>query len=644
MKLCLPLFALIILTSAFAANPGNFEENTGNAVIEFESAANAEKSILKTAPLYNNKKLAVSARWDDTNPKHLNMAETMKKGGWKGTFYLVNPHDGYYRRIVPCLLKNGCGIGSHTMTHASLPNLNSNDMFRECMESRIRLEANTDTPVLGLVTPGVVMSLWISGDRKSSSLLGEALQRCGYIGGAEFTRTPEKTYGLSADTWFGGRIVCPGDRGTTMEKFSSAFEKAVAEELKKTEPLPVVIGVHVWMKDDNFPVYESCFRKYAGNPDWWYCEMNEYQAYRYRAANAEIKPGAKNGNSKTFRITLIRPREFSTKLPVTFVSSEKMKSVTINGVRIPVSADGKTFHWNGDGRTVKKIGMTENGAESAKFPGIKAKLSIDKSANKLNLELENGSQKELSDLTVVLHLPMRWKQGNTRFKLDKLAVGEKKNIIHEMGARHSEYEFNKGELFFTARIDFLSSGESGRLYAIYRIQQPFRPGNTPHDNARLLGPLPETPDTLAFLKKSSIAGTSLNDFGTKINEKWVQPEANPRSIPVQVSLSVKTSEWKKEAKAVNKAHKDTLRAVAMDISAPETGEYRLFSRRDMKYIFLNGESVTPAYAIKVRLKKGISRFIVVFPKNTPREAVLSTAKPDADLRNAFLETLPLTPR
>ena len=126
-------FICAILEVAFSAlgtNPGDYEEFQDEIRLEFHTPDAARKAELAITPLYGDKKLAVSARWDDNSGKHVTMSERMKNAGWKGTFYLTNPDAGYCRNVLSKVLDNGCGIGSHSMTHASLPALNPNDMFQ----------------------------------------------------------------------------------------------------------------------------------------------------------------------------------------------------------------------------------------------------------------------------------------------------------------------------------------------------------------------------------------------------------------------------------------------------------------------------------------------------------------------------------
>lgn len=636
MNFKLPCVAAILsgALSAFGTNPGAYEEFQDELKLEFHSPEAARKAELTTAPLYGDKKLAVSARWDDNSGAHVAMAERMRDAGWKGTFYLNKLDEKYRLAVLPKLLDNGCGIGSHSMTHPMLPALNPNDMFQEVLENRIRLEAAADRPVLSFVTPGGSMSLWIPGDQLTTPLLGEALRRGGFIGGPDFG--PPRSYGLPSQAWQGGRVIQPGDSATE-ERFDTVMNDALAKERAERTLLPITVGVHTQqITPKALDVYRDKYRQYGGTPDWWYCEFNEYAAYRYRALHAKIEALEPEGAARAFRVSMIRPREFSTTLPLTFRCSEAIKAASHGGRPLTISPDGHCFDWNGKDGPAAKIDVVENNPESAEFPGIKAALAFAKDANRLTLTLENNSARELSDLTVVFHLPMLWKNGDARFRLEKLPMSGKKTFACDLGEINPEPEFREGVLFFAARVDFRLARQNGRLYAVTRSEQKYSPGDTPRDKALLLGPLPEDERLVASLQALSLPEKKLEDVGTSINEKWISPYRNPRGTAIIVPLFSRDPAWELRRKEIEKEHPKTLTALALDVDAPAGGVYHLRARKDMVHLFLNGNPLLPSYNAGLAMNKGKNRLVVLYPRGAFPIQSLGITITEGQVRHQFL--------
>ena len=132
-------------------NPLGFPEYLQTITVKYASAEAAEKAKLTFPLLPEEQEIAFSTRWDDVNYRHLKMAQLLKKHGMKGTFFLTLPDAKYYRNIGEKLLENGCAIGSHTISHPSLPTLIPNEAFRQMMLIRPELESNLNTCVVAFV-------------------------------------------------------------------------------------------------------------------------------------------------------------------------------------------------------------------------------------------------------------------------------------------------------------------------------------------------------------------------------------------------------------------------------------------------------------------------------------------------------------
>ena len=120
--------------------------------VTFKTPEEARKAELKKLELPGGKKLAFSTRWDDTNNRHLKMAQTLAAQGYKGTFYLYDFLNEQSDRTVPAeILKLGSSLGSHTVDHQDLPGLLPAGIFYQILEQRIREEAAYDTCVTAFV-------------------------------------------------------------------------------------------------------------------------------------------------------------------------------------------------------------------------------------------------------------------------------------------------------------------------------------------------------------------------------------------------------------------------------------------------------------------------------------------------------------
>jgi peptidoglycan/xylan/chitin deacetylase (PgdA/CDA1 family) len=101
-------------------------------------------------------RIVVTTSWDDGHPLDLRTAALLSTHGLKGTFYVPV---AYSRRPVlelaqlRDLLGMGMEIGSHTLTHPVLPQLNEEAIFRELEGSRKRLEDMLGQPITSLCYP-----------------------------------------------------------------------------------------------------------------------------------------------------------------------------------------------------------------------------------------------------------------------------------------------------------------------------------------------------------------------------------------------------------------------------------------------------------------------------------------------------------
>jgi len=150
--------------------------------IELEFNSEAEKADISIAPLFNGKKWAFSARWDDNNLQNLKMHDLMKKYGYKGTFYLYSdkrfPGGRFGEEYARKLIYGGFSIGGHSMTHPPFTQITRNGMFYEALAIKIERETDTNIPVISFAFPGGDYTSQF--DTEAHAHIGEALKRSGY--------------------------------------------------------------------------------------------------------------------------------------------------------------------------------------------------------------------------------------------------------------------------------------------------------------------------------------------------------------------------------------------------------------------------------------------------------------------------------
>ena len=204
-----------------------------------EAAAAAE---LKFLELPEGKKVAFSARWDDSSDRHLLMRELMKKHGYKATFYL---HDTgrkeFWEKVFPALIADGFTVGDHTWGHRELPQLTPRGIHYEILGWKIRLEQRSNQPVTAFVLPyGKFNSRFFQG---VPELIGCSLHRAGILGGPDFSPEIHRHYGLKENEFFGSLLVRPGDLNTRPEKFDADVERHLKAAAGK--PVPGFLACHI---------------------------------------------------------------------------------------------------------------------------------------------------------------------------------------------------------------------------------------------------------------------------------------------------------------------------------------------------------------------------------------------------------------
>lgn len=454
-----------------AENPLGMRTYTQTVELTYPDAAAAGSAALTAAPLPYGKKLAVSCRWDDTNPSHVRMHDLMVKHGFRGTFYLcdLNASSGksWFKGYLEKLREGGCTVGAHGMKHANLRDLAAKDpngVFRELGASRAQLEAAIDAPVN---THAFAYGAYSKkGEPAIGRTIADTYTRCGFTHDT-YSGFPVSTQGLrQSDISSEGRIQ-PGDRDTKAEKFAEHVAKGIANEKAMKVNPNLTVGVHTWQKGRDWEELEAGFAQHAGRPDWWYCTNNEYGAYRYEFHHARIEKVSTQGNKVVWKITRMVPAELGSSVPL-FLESPGATAATVDGRTVKLAQPGVlALEHSPEQRIPEQISWLSNPenradfAAPAKLAGVSAGLWFDAGSGALMLKLDNRSGAVLKNPALTVRLPLAWSPGVLRRQLEDLPAGVR-TIRIDLPARRAEL----GERpFFWCELDYDGPSGRGRIHA-----------------------------------------------------------------------------------------------------------------------------------------------------------------------------------
>lgn len=622
-------------------NPLGFPEYLQTITVKYASAEAAEKAKLTFPLLPEEQEIAFSTRWDDVNYRHLKMAQLLKKHGMKGTFFLTLPDAKYYRNIGEKLLENGCAIGSHTISHPSLPTLIPNEAFRQMMLIRPELESNLNTCVVAFVLPGCALGSRI--ENQTALTVGQTIQRCGYLSNPEFWNNNEKRYGLKPGTCFATNLFDANDRNPTMERFEKGLKRQL-ERVKKDPSNPhITLGLHTWQNDKGFEELDRIFTKYGHNPKWWYCTENEYAAYRYQALHSRIVSADRKGESVTYTIRRITPHHLGSEIPLSLKFSEAPLSVQASERLSPVRKDLYKLPHDADRRIPQYIELIKNPSnqplntaifDSRKFPGLSVGLHWDESRQQLQGFILNRSRVPLRQIQKTIYFPMQWETPVRSMTSWEILPGNRDAFLFTPPAedKHPDLSFIEGTHLYVLQCDFLMDGKPLRIYATAEVRQSVIPFPCSRDKAVFLGPVLPEIITDELLARLSVPGKKLEPVGTKSMEIW-RKQADRQGVKSYILNAFSTDKkWINETRELFKQKKGN-QLIALDFESPEEGKsYQLFcSPNHFREAWLNGEKL-PKLKNKLPLKtrKGINRLILVRkPVNWPQTGLeLAVAEKD----------------
>jgi len=492
-------------------------------VLTTEDAAG--QAALRILPLYAGYDWAFSCRWDDNLVKgDLAMRDVMEKHGYRGNWYLNEPgRGGMGAETARQLLNGGNSIGSHSLTHPYLPYQNRNRIFEELGRSRAQWEAAVDRPVISFAFA------YLAYAHRQLPLVTEDIYRS--LGRAGYYHVPLERYG---ERWRKSKLVVspllPGE-GSSEDRVVDAAEKALASEAHRRKHAHLSFAMHArYSTPEDWASFESLLDRYGGRPNWWYCNQNQYAAYRYQFLNSRLDLVARDGEVLRYKLVRHRPIDLGDMVPLTLevsgVGEKEVGSVTSPRADCaPVAWRGGAFRFHllhdRDRSLPERIGLVENADNHVEmkdtdvdpdFPDVRVLLRYDDGT--LRLVMKNEGDATLRRMCLTYRLPLAFGQDALRRVTADLAPGDELLDEIEPTVVQSDYAYHAGAYCFLVQIDFVQEDKAGRLHATCRVEPHERDGSYPQGGFLRLGPIPVQECDLDALSGALTAG------GVALIEPW----------------------------------------------------------------------------------------------------------------------------
>ena len=578
----------------------------------FANPADAETATLAFCDLPPGMEMSISSRWDDSNPRHLDNARAVTAAGAKATYYLNASDPEFVESTVRPILALGCSVGIHTKTHPFPSQLNWGGLFDEILDNRVAVESAADTPVNAFTLP--FGECRCRARPELPHRIGEALRRTGIFGGGELLEDPAAEYALPRDEYVGALHYGFDDRHPSRDLFLQGV--STAEERFRLGDLPpcgphIAMGTHSWADDDGMAEITRCFETRTRNPAapyagrTWFCNENEFAASWIQARHTRVADKTVDGDTVTWTIERVEPGELGDDVPLFLQFSRGPLTATV-----PVNAVGQAALPHAEGHAVpRRIDVLRNPGEdqSSKFPGVRARLDIDRAANAARLRVENRSGDALNALAVILRLPLYWSNGFARTEPVTIPDGETRELAFELGP--SDAEAAEGPLIADAQIDFRLRGESGRIHAVYREILPVRPRpNAMRDASRVATALPSVLWTETRLRHLSRLDA---DFaGLDLFPSTRDPEYAGESY----HFFSDDPGWKAQDEAVQSELRDKRLRIAV-AEFEGTGTEAIVDCKTPGTCYVNGETVSILDGVRIKTLRGRNRLVLAQPMN-----------------------------
>ena len=452
--------------------------------LTFDSPAAAAQAQLSALPLPPGKRLAFSSRWDDTNKDHARMVDALAAHGYKGTFYLNQADPAYADTVIRKMLGKGCSVGSHTVHHPHLPTLPPNAVFKEILANRIALETVGDTCVSAFTLP--FCDYKSPADPGMPKKISDCLLRAGLLGGPEYWPDIATLYQQEPKAWVGACTFSINDRDPQLEMFEKSVKKGVATiEGKGFECGPhLTLGIHTWQgSDKGFSRFGEIIATAANRPDWWYCNENEYVAYRMQMFHSTITKKVVKGKTATFIVDRVVPFELGDRVALGLQATPAPQGASAGGQPLTLSGNGAFMLPHDAAQQLPaRIVTVHNEGNRAdailcdkSLPGLQLGLYAAVEKNLLVCSLKNTTAADFKGVRLTFRVPPKWMTGVAVKDLDVLKAGASQRVEIALGERASDQAYAAGDLYFAVQCDFADAQGAARAYGTAEVSQPAAP-------------------------------------------------------------------------------------------------------------------------------------------------------------------------
>ncbi len=573
------------------------------AVFSTEDQANSVSA--KIAELPDGKKIAFSTRWDDTNIRHVDTVKMLKKHGLKATCYLTGEKLDKIHNVGEKILAEGATIGSHSLSHQRLDTLLPNEIFREIAIERPILESAFNVPVTAFVLPFTKYSCSI--DPNVAGYIANSIIRVGYLAQPEpFPNTTSRAYGLPEETIFSSATFSANDRNPDEELFERNLKIAFSKIAENKIP-HMTLGIHSWQTDAGLVKLGKMIDGIKSDI-YWYCNENEYAAYRKQFLSSKIEKMSVDGKKAFFKLIRPRVRELGNEIPISMEFSSA--PVAVLGVKAEISDNVCKVYHDDSERNPARIDYVKilkgNKAHSKKFSEIEVEMKLNLEENP-KISLAINSSKNIHKGTVQFILPLCYDtpeifafDGERKVSFDANLATENKGAIPDL--------FREGNMIFFARCDFIMDDKPCRIWVSKEIKQPITESDCTRDLSISTNYFSVKDANFSSVKKMSIPGARLKKVAGK---EW---KHSLKGKKYREFLAYYNGYGALKETLDKKESEDSRAGLACaDFEAPKDGIYDLFVGRCTRSIFVNGESVDVSKdPIKVQFKRGTNRVILEF--------------------------------
>lgn len=603
--------AALMGAAGFAAagdggNPLGLPKTARRVKVKYATAEDAAKGKGAIAPLRNKADFAFSTRWDDTNNRHADKAESVAAGGFKANFYINGGVKHFVEKCYPRIKAAGGVLGNHTLTHPFVAELNPNEAMREIVGHKVTIECEASQTVASFTFPyNAPRSTFDDGYSKT---LGKILQASGHYVYAS-AAWDVMWLGLDARTMQGSAAYFgANDNKPDAGMFAKGVERAVktmATQQGKWHPL-AVLGTHSWCDAEGDRVQSAFLKTEAGKPERWYPNDLEYAAYRYAHHFGNMRKVGHEGCEATYEYDEFPAAAFGKKADLSFVFwGAEPREVSVEGVKPEKSARGC---WNMPETGMAEVKIARNGLGKVKF-------SIRRGAegDRLEYRLENGGDEKLEGVTVAAIVPPRYGEMRRVVHLGDLAAGAAKEGAVELKDADATRFMTEGGAYFAASADYRCGGSDMRIWA--ELDEKAGPGaaGVPRDCAVAFGPVKEGELAAEALAEIAKPGTDARALAAKAGVKAIgRPERRWAGFRVGYI-------GKGEYAGPGMKAPPMRTYAACDVKAEREGEYTLRAagnNASPRRWWVNGVEGAVAKAgerasdAKVRLRAGVNRVVV----------------------------------